>query len=136
MPAEAMGTSAASAKAFVRHYIEVVNFALKTGDVSQIRQLSEGECSSCSAVADSVSTVYGNGDRLTGKGWEVRGVSPVANQPRLRPIIQASVFINPQTKISDSNGKRERRPGGRKLMVFDLESRDGQWIVAQWEQTA
>ena len=135
MPAEAKGTSAASAKAFVRYYIGAVNFALETGDVSEVRQLSDAGCSSCSAVADSVSAVYENGDRLTGKGWEVKGVSPVANQPRLRPVIQVAVLINPQTKISGSNAKPEHRPGGHKLMVFDLASRDGQWIVAEWEQT-
>jgi hypothetical protein len=136
MPAEAKGTSAASAKAFVRYYIEAVNFGLGTGDVSKLRPLSDSGCTSCSAVADSIATVYENGDRLKGKGWELRGISPVANQPRSRPILETSVLINPQTKISGSGADPERRPGGRKLMVFHLESRDGQWVVSQWEQSA
>jgi len=136
MPAEAKGTSARSAEAFVRHYIEAVNYGLKTGDVSAIRKLSEPDCSSCSAVAASIDDVYKRGDRLVGKGWDVKGVAPVANQPRLRPVLQVSVFINPQTKVSGSGKQRENRSGGRKLMVFDLASTNGNWLVSQWEQSA
>ena len=41
LPNEARGTSAASARAFVRHYVDLVNHAMATGDVEGLSAVGE-----------------------------------------------------------------------------------------------
>lgn len=61
MPPEARGTSAASAKAFVRFYVEMINFATSSGDIEALRALDDGSCRSCAAVAKRINDVYDSG---------------------------------------------------------------------------
>ena len=75
LPPEARGTSKAAAKAFVRHWIEVLNYAGPTGDTAALRQLSDEDCAACRAIADFIEQIYGGGGQIRGEGWDVQTVS-------------------------------------------------------------
>jgi hypothetical protein len=136
LPDAAKGTSEASAKAFVRHYVELVNYAMRTGDVGQLRALSAKGCRSCAAVASNVETVYADGGKLTGKGWRITALQPLANQASSAPVIQAGVRVNPQTKVAALDEEPEHFDGGKQLMTFYLKRVDTAWTVMQWSQSS
>ncbi len=48
MPAEAKGTSAESAKAFARYYVDLINYRIRSGDTDGLATLGDGDCKSCS----------------------------------------------------------------------------------------
>jgi hypothetical protein len=135
MPSAAQGTSAKAAKAFVRYYIDTVNFALKTGDTSALDASSAPGCRSCESVSMAISDVYAADGRLLGRGWRVTAIAAVANQPRSRPILQTGVYVYPQTRIAHSGAEPEHRKGGKNLMIFSLAQRSRTWTVLKWEQS-
>jgi hypothetical protein len=136
LPAEARGTSAAAAKAFVRFYVDSINHALRTGDTTMTRKFSAPGCDSCAAVSRSIAQIYGTGDHLAGKGWQVTAVQAVAQQPVAHPILQVGLKIHPQSKVGADGTVKDRRAGGRKFMVMTLSRSGGNWLVDRLEQSA
>jgi hypothetical protein len=135
MPEAAKGTSAASAKAFVRYYVDAINYASGTGDTAPIKNSSASDCVSCRDVAVAIDRIYASGSHLDGGGWAVRTLAPIPGQQARRPIIQAAIQVRPQRKISNT-GHIERRQGGRKLFIFTLVRGSDGWSVASLEQSA
>lgn len=133
LPAEAQGTSEKAAKAFVRHYIDLVNFAMRTGDVHALSTLSDPGCTSCAEVIRNIEGLYADGGHLEGEGWEVRTtkVFPLAD-PRSYAV-QASILVHPQTRVIGP-GNDERFDGGKKAMTFSVRPAGDGWLVRQWSQ--
>lgn len=71
LPAEAEGTDAAAAEAFVRYFWEVVNFAQRSGEVSALRALASSSCQACTGGADWIERVYASGGRIEGGEYKV-----------------------------------------------------------------
>lgn len=134
MPAEAEGTNKAAAKAFVRHYIDLVNHAMATGDVEPLRRSSAPSCSSCEAVIENIDGLYGAGGRLEGEGWEVTALQLVSRQGASRPIVQAGIMVHPQRRIAHQEAVPEHFDGGRNLMTFFLKRSAQVWAVTKWDQ--
>ena len=63
MPPEARGTTAASAEAFVRHWVAVLNYSGPAGESAELRRLSTKACVDCDAIADFIDTVWWNRSR-------------------------------------------------------------------------
>jgi hypothetical protein len=81
LPHTAKRTSTASAKAFVRHYFDVINYAIRTGKTAQVRRLGTQSCVSCQAIARNVEKVYGAGEQAKTRGWLLYFVGPVDPGP-------------------------------------------------------
>ncbi len=130
MPAEAKGTSEAAAKAFVRHFVETLNYAGDTGETSVLRRLYSQSCLFCEGIADGLDRVKRNGGTYRSAGWTIKNLSPYpAGEGRLQ--ILAIVRVAPQVVVvkqgasprgfkGDANGRRR----------FTLKSDAGNWIVA------
>ncbi|MDQ1103264.1 DUF6318 family protein [Nocardioides zeae] len=58
MPEEARGEGDAAAVAFVEHWVELVNYALATGDTGPARDLAP-DCSTCDAVLSDIESTFG-----------------------------------------------------------------------------
>jgi Family of unknown function (DUF6318) len=136
LPAAAKGTSAKAAKAFVRYYIDAVNFALRSGDTTALTMASGRSCSSCASVAESIAEVYRSGGKFVGRGWRVTRIKPVAGQPPSKPIMQTGIFVYPQNKVASADARPQHRNGGKNLMIFSLRRRADSWIVSRWDQAA
>lgn len=74
LPPAANGTSDAAAKAFARHYIDLVNYSARTGETTSLESLGSPSCRSCDAIASNVKRVYGSGGRIESSGWMVKRV--------------------------------------------------------------
>ena len=134
MPAEARGTSAQSAKAFVRYYIGLVNHAVATGDTSDLKGASQNSCNSCTAVVTNIDTVYANGGSLSGEGWKVSAAREVPGRPAARPILRVGIRISPQDKIASRGAKVQHFRGGRQLLIFRLVRLEGGWSIEEWSR--
>lgn len=66
LPEQAKGNTKAGAIAFVRHYVDVVNFAIETGRTGDLANLSHKSCGSCDRLIENVSKVYAGGGWITG----------------------------------------------------------------------
>jgi hypothetical protein len=136
MPAEATGTSRAAAKAFVRHYIDMVNYAMATGDTGPLVQSSAEDCESCSAVAENISSLYRSGGRLEGKGWRVADLMILQKSSQDDAVVQVGVSVRPQKRFSgEPDATPERFKGGRQAMTFFLTRVSSGWSVRRWSQT-
>ncbi|MCW2836497.1 MAG: hypothetical protein JWQ15_611, partial [Marmoricola sp.] len=58
MPAAARAKTKAGAEAFVRHYVDVLNYAGLSGDTQPLRRLHISICTRCEAIADGIAQTY------------------------------------------------------------------------------
>src|SRR5438128_15619 len=77
MPAVAKEKSRAGAQAFVRHYIDVLNYATFTGDTKAAHSLDGGQCQSCRRMLHSIENIYAAGGHVEGGAWSSQPVSDV-----------------------------------------------------------
>ena len=71
MPAQAKEDTPEGAAAFVKHYIDVFNYAASTGDVEELSRLSSPDCAPCSKYADRFEDIYSRGDRISTRLWKL-----------------------------------------------------------------
>jgi hypothetical protein len=136
LPAEARGTSAAAAKAFVRYWVEVLNHAGATGNTAQLDEVSDDNCRSCQAVIRSIDEAYRAGGYFRGNGWSVETLQPQPFQTKTRPVLSAGVHIAPQDVLRREGGKVTHFEGGQRSMLFRLQWAGGHWTVLQVDQTS
>jgi hypothetical protein len=134
MPAEAKGTSAASAKAFVRYWTETLNYAGNTGKTGDLAAISDPACGSCSAVISSIQRVYSKGGYYRGEGWSIATLELQPLQPKRRPVITAGVHIAPQVLVERKGAKTQRFEGGNRSMIFRLAAAGNYWTVVRLDQ--
>ncbi len=72
MPPEAKEDSKAGAIAFVKHYIDVFNYASNTGDVEELQKLSDPKCEGCTKYIDLYKKTYAAGGYFKDSGWKVQ----------------------------------------------------------------
>jgi len=75
LPDAAKANTKAGAIAFVRHYIDLVNYAQATGDVDALSTVEDPNCKSCTKGREYLSRIYGSGGHIVGGTWSVRHVS-------------------------------------------------------------
>ncbi|KAA1398237.1 DUF6318 family protein [Aeromicrobium ginsengisoli] len=71
MPAQAKEDTPEGAAAFVKHYIDVFNYAASTGDVEELSRLSAPGCKPCKRYADKFRAIYAKGDRISVRLWDL-----------------------------------------------------------------
>jgi hypothetical protein len=134
MPEEAKANTKAGAEAFVRYYVELINFAQATGDVGPLLDVEDVDCRSCTNVRRGVKDIYGSGGHIEGGAWQaqVRSASP-------RPDVSGwTVFTDvqygQQTVVNGS--KTTSLGGGHSPMTFVVTSVDGHWLVLRWSRAS
>ena len=71
LPAEADDKTGAGAAAFVRYWVQVVNFAQASGDVSLLETLDDSQCVGCRGVVKAIRRPYSSGGHIEGGAWRV-----------------------------------------------------------------
>lgn len=135
MPDAAHGTSPKAAKAFVRYWVHLLNFAGSTGDTSTLGDASAPQCTACQGVIHSIDRVYRHGGYYKGNGWSVEMLRLEPFQPKLKPVITGAIKIAPQTVVKEAGGTPRTFDGGKRSMIFRLVRTDGAWLVGEIEQT-
>lgn len=135
LPPEAEGTSPTAAKAFVRHYVDLVNYAMATGDTGPMQAASAPNCESCGAVIQNINDLYRAGGYLKGDGWKITQLRALASKPNGETVVQAGVLVSPQDRYGSKRAKPEEFEGGLQAMTFRLGRHDSDWMVLEWSQT-
>ena len=69
MPPQASEDSVEGAAAFVKHYVDVFNYAAATGDVDELSRLSSPTCDGCQRYIAKFTQIYEDGDRISQRLW-------------------------------------------------------------------
>ncbi|WP_268878828.1 DUF6318 family protein [Aeromicrobium yanjiei] len=69
MPDQARQDSPEGAAAFVKHYVDVFNYAAATGDVEELTRLSAPTCEGCQSYISLITKTYGDGGYFKGGKW-------------------------------------------------------------------
>jgi hypothetical protein len=134
MPSAAQGTSAKAAKAFVRYWVSLLNYAGATGDSGGLKAASASKCSECHAVIDTIEKVHAAGGYFKGDGWSVRTLKYQPFQPRRKPVLIVGVHIAAQQVAQTASAKPRKFKGGNRSMIFRLAHHDGTWVLLALEQ--
>jgi hypothetical protein len=73
MPPQAEKDTPEGAAAFVRHYIDVFNYAAKTGSTEPLKSLSQG-CAACDKYALEFESIYQRGDHVSTHLWTLKSL--------------------------------------------------------------
>jgi hypothetical protein len=134
MPDAARANTRAGAIAFVRHYIELINYAQATGDVNALSAVEDRACKSCASVRRALRDIYNSGGHIEGGAWRVH-VRSSAPRPDLSAwSVFTDVEYGKQTVVRDS--KMESLGGGTSPMTFVIKPVDGSWVVLKWSRAS
>lgn len=74
MPAQAQEDTPEGAAAFVKHYIDVFNYASNTGDVEELSRLSSPDCKGCQRYIQLYRDTYKAGGYFRDSDWTLSNV--------------------------------------------------------------
>ncbi|MGN6780031.1 MAG: DUF6318 family protein [Marmoricola sp.] len=126
MPDAARANTKAGAVAFVRHYVDLLDHAIKTGDVFGVRSLTARSCGSCMRVIRQIDRIYRNGGHSDGGTWTVVNVQSAGHPARGSALVYAVIRFSPQTLYRTSSASPTHFPGGKQIFNFQLDYR-GSW---------
>ncbi|WP_127479002.1 DUF6318 family protein [Nocardioides pantholopis] len=134
LPAEAEGTDAAAAEAFVEFYWEMVNYAQATGDVDGLRELALESCAACKGGADGISQIHSADGLIDGGVVTVQALNArrFESGPATGFIVIARTDVSPQV-IRVPGKKAERYAGGPGEVQMIVQSTDDGWRIGRWD---
>jgi hypothetical protein len=136
LPAAATKYTKAGAIAFVRFYLELLNYATHTGDVDPIHQYSTNDCAGCQDDARFYRALYARGGRAKGL---VRNIHRVVGSAPARP---EDVYIG--IEMNRTSGSYQLRRGAETKTLPREQSRldfylvwvHSHWLIGRVERPA
>ncbi len=118
------------AVAFVEHWLEVFNEMQVTGERSDLRAISSGECQSCANIFEKSEEIYGAGGSIQTKGWSVDqiGISPGLEDDERQVAVR--VRQTPQTVMS-ADGEKTKFPGGPLTVTATVAWSGNEWTMQE-----
>lgn len=133
LPVDAEADTKVGAEAFVRYWIELVNFAQATGVTAKLERLNDMRCSGCRGVTDAIGTAYETGGRIEGGEWS-------AGRMRELPLDYGAdwaAFARARTDaqaVFDSDGHKTKYSGAPFRLFVYVAWTDGAWTM-RWLRT-
>lgn len=135
MPAAAKVDGRRGTEAFVRYYVELINFAGSSGQTRPLLQSSADDCVKCRDLASGIDEIYASGGRIVGGGWTVADLRHYG-RTQGRYFVDVVIDSSPQT-LERADGTSQSFPGAQnRLRAFVLERKQGTWIVSELDPTA
>ena len=130
MPAAAEKNSEAGAIAFVKHYIDVFNYASNTGDVKELQKLSDPKCEGCTSYIELYAGTYAAGGFYKGGDWNVSNVITESQNGLL--IVFAHVSAQaPQYRLNSDSGVKTGTPEDTDLSFVPKHASNG-WSIQEF----
>lgn len=124
------------AAAFVRHWVDVLNYAGQTGDTRGLRRISTTDCVRCAALWEGIDQVYAADGEITGGGWQVLSTKEYG-PTQGRVFVDATIRSQEQTLTPSEGATPTEFPGVEKrLRAFVLRPIADGWKVAELDPTA
>lgn len=93
MPALARENTRAGAKAFVRHFVDTLNYGYLTGDAGAASEIAAPDCAVCNALTENIRRIHRRGGGQVGGEWTVTRLDPLASGDRSELIFVGRVEI-------------------------------------------
>jgi hypothetical protein len=133
MPDAARANTKAGAIAFVRHYIDLINYAQDTGDIDALSAVEGHRCRSCSSGRDYIRGVYTSGGHIKGGRVRIRILDALPNAAIAGWTVDAKLTFGPQTvaRPTASPSTQELKGGSVPITVLVQRQPNG-WSVNEW----
>lgn len=133
MPSGAAKESSAGAKAFAEYFIDVLNFAQRTGDTAKLEEISTDACAGCRGYVAAIRETYDEGGSVVGGDISVGELRELPKDYGADWGGFARSSASSQV-IVDAAGNRESYPGGEFPLYVYAKWIDGHWGM-QWIRT-
>ena len=130
LPDAAKANTKAGAIAFVKYYVELLNYLEATGDDEPALAVSADACKSCQAVVRAARAIYDSGGHMEGGAWTVHEVTASQPTPGLWSV-RIRGQLAPSTVFESSTSTPKSGTGGRADAEFFV-SYTTVWKVGQW----
>lgn len=132
VPETASENTRSGAIAFVRHYVDLINFAQSTGEVAAMQRVESRGCESCQSVENDLNDLYSSGGSLAGGAWRIDRVLDVTRTTSVNRVVGMVVKFGPQVIRRPRPDASERLQGGTLPLTIKLRFDEGSWEVDQW----
>jgi hypothetical protein len=133
MPAAAKADTKAGAIAFVRHYIDLINYAQATGDVEALAAVEDVGCKSCADGRHYLQSVYQGHGHIAGGALSITTRDALKNASVHGWTIDGSLRYGPQTVVQPTMPTpTQHLKGGGVLVTVITSFAAGRWTVAEW----
>ncbi len=129
LPAAARENTKAGAVAFADFYIDLVNYAMETGDVGVLRAVSDKSCASCQNFIAILSDVYSDGGSVEGGAWSVDSYSAIAAGQPATWLVAMDLTAQPQVVRESDDSVGDKRAGGRFSASMYAKQTGRSWTV-------
>lgn len=134
LPEAAKANTKAGAVAFVRHYVDVLNYAQSTGDVGELRRLGGPTCKSCSQVARLLKGLWERGGYVRGGTWKIRRIPRSFSTSDGTWFVVALVEYSAQSTRMSATAKVRHVEAGTHLTSMALSATSHGWRVIRWSR--
>lgn len=128
-PAQASEDSPEGAAAFVKHYVNVFNYAAATGDVEELSRLSSPTCDGCQSYITLYRDTYEAGGYFRGGDWKI-GELRVQVEPEAT-YVTATAATDPGPYRETESGPELMSTGTDNEVSFAVSQAEGFWKVTQ-----
>lgn len=127
LPRGARKHSLAGAEAFVRHYIDLLNYAANTGIVTELRRAAR-HCDGCRIYENLYRRTYARGGYIRTPGWKPLEVQAFDQQNEIAVLVKIDA---PRTRFKKTrDGETYIGRGGKHKLKFEVAPRQGSgWVV-------
>jgi hypothetical protein len=129
MPEAAKANTKAGAIAFVRYYVDLINHAQATGDVSGLAGVEAPECASCTKGREYLTGIYAAGGHVTGGTWTIRRAQAAPSGENWAVTVVGD--FAPSDVFSSQGAQPTHAKGGPTLTNFVVWNA-GSWKVRKW----
>jgi hypothetical protein len=128
--------TADGAIAAVTYFLDMVPYALSSGDVTQLKELSHPECIFCRSITDDAAQMHTNGQHQEGTAMRVLSARGSEVNPGYWFSVDARVEQG-SWQILDAGGNIiQSEPAAKTFaMNFAVIHQDGRWIVRESQNT-
>jgi len=132
LPAAAEGDSVRAAEAFVRHYIELLNYAMTTGDTKAFRAASR-DCEGCDRYAELFEEIAHAGGLAKTKGWSIDEIAVTMQTPAVFALFNVG---SARVKSIPSKGSTPKIiPPDNYSLRLVLGNTHGEWFAREFTRS-
>lgn len=132
MPPAARAPGRAGAEAFVRYYIDLVNYSGLTGDIGEMELAASG-CVSCKSLAEAFETTYERGGAYRTEGWRIQSQFTL-RQPDGEWASLLKVNQAPMVWVKAAAAEPQRFEAKQLNLRVALKRQEDEWKIADFTQ--
>ena len=130
LPAAATKRTPAGAKAFVRHFLDLMKFAGEGHGTAELRSQFDKACRGCESLADFLDSTYARGGYIHGGFWRPGRLITYGWNGRQFPV-DALIDAGPQRYQKRAGGKVfSAKPLRHELHMFVLTWTGSSWVTS------